>query len=71
MSVLDDLDKIAAGEGDIELAALRVRRLVALLMDAADDVARIQINRRSPANDLGKAKQIHLRNVLAAMRESK
>ena len=38
---------------------------VAELIEAAGDVARIQINRRSPSNDMGKAKQLRLRAALA------
>ncbi|RZZ85657.1 hypothetical protein [Pseudoxanthomonas winnipegensis] len=41
------------------------RAAVAELIEAAGDVARIQINRRSPSNDMGKAKQLRLRAALA------
>lgn len=40
------------------------RAAVAELIEAAEAVAYVQINRRTPANDLGKAKQIRLRAAL-------
>lgn len=44
------------------------RAAVAELIEAAEAVARIQINRRTPANDLGKAKQVRLRAALSRVR---
>ncbi|WP_313253264.1 hypothetical protein [Stenotrophomonas sp.] len=37
---------------------------VAELLEAAEAVARIQINRHTPANDLGKTKQVRLRAAI-------
>lgn len=41
---------------------------VAELIEAAQDAAFVQINRRTPANDLGRAKQLRLRAALARVK---
>lgn len=83
MSRVDVLDVFARAEGQAcTFAALagdpQAKRLlkdlaeanaaVAELLEAAEAVARIQINRRTPANDLGKAKQVRLRAAIVRAR---
>lgn len=47
---------------------IEARAAVDELIEAAQDVSRVQINRASPANDMGKAKQLRLRAALSRAR---
>lgn len=50
---------------------LEVREALEELAEAAAAVAFVQLNRRAPANDLGKAKQLRLRAALAKVKGDK
>lgn len=54
-----------------ECGYVKARAAVAELIEAAEAVAFVQINRRSVANDLGKAKQLRLRAALANVQGAK
>lgn len=70
VDVLAVMERAAVDELPLMSAAdMKVARTaVAEPIEAAEAVARIQINRRSPANDLGKAKQVRLRAALPRVR---
>ena len=62
MAVLDDL---AAGIHIGQHEAARVRAAVAELIDAAEAMARVQVNRQTTRNDAGSAKKARLRAAIA------